>query len=128
MPSNCTSSSAPLMVRGNAEVLAEVFQNLVLNAIEISPPQTGVQIRAFVQAEEPKRSVLAHVEDEGPGISPEIRQHIFKPFFTTKQKGTGLGLAIVQRRVLDMDGQINVVSPVFENRGTRFELIFPRTD
>jgi signal transduction histidine kinase len=120
--------SAPLMVRGNAEVLAEVFQNLVLNAIEISPPQTRVQIRAFVQAEEQKKTVLAHVVDEGPGISPEIRQHIFKPFFTTKQKGTGLGLAIVQRRVLDMDGQIHVVSPVFENRGTRFELIFPGTD
>jgi signal transduction histidine kinase len=120
--------SAPLRVRGNAEVLAEVFQNLVLNAIEISPPQTRVQIRASLQAEEQKKRVLVHVEDEGPGISPETRQHIFKPFFTTKQKGTGLGLAIVQRRVLDMNGQINVVSPVVQFRGTRFELIFPGTD
>ena len=120
--------SAPLRVRGQAEVLAEVFQNLVLNAIEVSPPQTQVQIRASVQLEEKRKRVLVQVEDEGSGIPPEVRQHIFKPFFTTKQKGTGLGLAIVQRRVLDMNGQINVVSPVVENRGTRFELIFAGAD
>jgi signal transduction histidine kinase len=40
------------------------------------------------------------VGDDGPGVPPERRQEIFKPYFTTNQKGTGLGLAVVQQIVL----------------------------
>ncbi len=114
-----------LVVLGNAEVLAEVFQNLLVNALEISAPQTCIQIRAFAYTGNHKKFAAVHVEDQGPGIPASLREKVFKPFFTTKQKGTGLGLAIVQRRVMDMGGQVNVVSPVAESRGTRFELIFP---
>ncbi|HVN78650.1 MAG TPA: ATP-binding protein [Terriglobia bacterium] len=117
--------SESLVVPGNAEVLAEVFQNLLVNALEISAPQTCIQIRTLAYPGNRKKFAAVHVEDQGPGIPACLREKIFKPFFTTKQKGTGLGLAIVQRRVMDMGGQVAVVSPVAENRGTRFELIFP---
>lgn len=51
---------------------------------------------------------VAKVVDQGPGLSPEARQHLFDPFFTTKPRGTGLGLAICHRIVGDHRGSIEV--------------------
>ena len=69
--------------------------------------------------------VLVQIEDEGQGIRPEMLKQIFKPFFTTKQKGTGLGLSVVQRRVLDLGGSIDCLSPISHGGGTRFEVRLP---
>jgi two-component system sensor histidine kinase HydH len=65
------------------------------------------------------------VEDDGPGISPELRAKIFQPYFTTKASGTGLGLSIVARRVDEMNGTVACESPVRNGRGTRFRLSLP---
>jgi two-component system nitrogen regulation sensor histidine kinase GlnL len=46
------------------------------------------------------------VTDNGPGIDPQVRDHVFEPFVSSKQGGQGLGLALVQRLVRDMDGRI----------------------
>jgi signal transduction histidine kinase len=119
------AASTQLIVRGSEEVLCEVFQNLVVNAIEVSPEQSRILIGTGVLDGSQGKKVVTRIEDEGPGISPEIRQHIFKPFFTTKQKGTGLGLAVVHRRVLDLGGEIDCISPLSQNGGTRFELTLP---
>ena len=54
--------------------------------------------------------VFFAIHDSGAGIDPDIRQKIFHPFFTAKEKGTGLGLAIVQKIVLSHDGRIEVES------------------
>ena len=117
--------SGSLKVRGNEEVLVEVFQNLVVNALEVSPESSRILIRSKILLSEGGRKVSIQVEDEGPGIAPEIRPQIFKPFFTTKQKGTGLGLAVVQRRVLDMGGEVDCASPLSPAGGTRFEVRLP---
>jgi signal transduction histidine kinase len=65
------------------------------------------------------------VEDSGAGISPEAREKLLQPFFTTKTQGTGLGLAIVARRVAEVGGKLEWESPVSDGRGTRFRIVLP---
>ena len=115
----------PLNVKGNDEVLIELFQNLIVNALEAAPVQSCVTIKGEVLTNQKQPMILVQVEDEGQGIRPEILRQIFKPFFTTKQKGTGLGLSVVQRRVLDLGGSIDCVSPISAAGGTRFEVRLP---
>jgi hypothetical protein len=63
------------------------------------------------------------VKDDGPGIPAEVRDSLFMPFVTTKQKGTGLGLAISERIVEEMGGRIEVSSRAGE--GTTFSIVLP---
>ena len=65
------------------------------------------------------------VEDDGPGIPPELREKVLQPFFTTKPRGTGLGLAIVQRRLEELGGTIEWWSPKENGVGTRFRITLP---
>ena len=74
-------------------------------------------------ATEPVQYVEARFSDNGPGISPEIMQSIFIPFFTTKPKGSGLGLAICQRMVRDAGGEIEVRSR--SGQGAIFTVVLP---
>ena len=62
-------------------------------------------------------------EDTGPGMSPELQDRIFEPFYTTKQDGTGLGLATVQRIVEQHGGAIEISSEL--GRGTCFRVLLP---
>ena len=66
--------------------------------------------------------------DSGPGIAPDARQRVFEPFYSTKSRGTGLGLAIVQRRVVELGGSVELISPVEDDHGTCFRLIVPLAD
>lgn len=68
------------------------------------------------------------VEDSGPGIPPEHREHVFEPFYTTKEpgKGTGLGLAVAARLVDSMSGTIRVESG--DGGGASFVVLLPRAD
>jgi signal transduction histidine kinase len=118
-------SEKPLRVRGSEEILLEVFQNLFVNALEVSKPHDAVVVRARAAEGTGQRRVVVQVEDEGPGVPEEIQSKVFMPFFTTKQKGTGLGLAVVQRRVMDLGGEVTCVSPISAKGGTRFEVTLP---
>lgn len=112
--------SAP-RVEGDAEQLRQVLINLVQNAMQALGEGSG---RIVVRTVRPDRFgefrasggeyVEVHVSDTGPGIPPEQQQHLFVPFYTTKQKGTGLGLAICQRIVKNHGGSIAVQSKVGE--------------
>ena len=66
---------------------------------------------------------MLEVEDEGPGIPPELRSRLFEPYVTTKPQGTGLGLAIAQRIALEHGGQITARDA--PQRGTIFRLALP---
>lgn len=70
--------------------------------------------------------VTLAVEDQGPGVPPELKGRIFQPFFTTRPGGTGLGLAIVARRVEEIGGGVDFVSPLGFERpgGTCFHVRF----
>jgi signal transduction histidine kinase len=104
-------------VDGDAEQLKQVLINLVQNAVQATGSAPG---RITVSTVKPDRFgdfrgnlndfVEVHVSDTGPGIPADQQQHIFVPFFTTKQKGTGLGLAICQRIVKNHGGNISVQS------------------
>lgn len=82
------------VVRGDEDRLMQVVFNLVMNAIEASPPGGVVRVewdRVFRQGE---YFGVVRVADQGPGIPASDREHIFLPFFTTKANGSGLGLSV----------------------------------
>lgn len=88
--------------------LAQVFQNLIWNAIQHSPPGGAVTLRARVARG--GQAVQVHIEDEGPGFREEDLGRVFEPFFTRRRGGTGLGLAIAQRIAEDHGGGIAVAN------------------
>jgi signal transduction histidine kinase len=108
-------------VLASEDALSEVLSNLIVNAIEAQPE--GGRLRVSLTANGDRLEVV--VEDDGPGISPELRAKIFQPYFTTKASGTGLGLSIVARRVDEMNGTVACESPVRNGKGTRFRLSLP---
>jgi signal transduction histidine kinase len=98
--------------------LHDVISNLVVNAIEASPPQGQVNVQLSWLG----LPCVVSVEDEGNGIPLEMQEKVLQPFFTTKPHGTGLGLAIVAKRVAEIGGELKLVSPANRGRGTRFEM------
>src|SRR5579862_1040251 len=93
-------------VAGDAELLHQAISNLVLNAID-AMPQGGT---LTVSTRNHDGKVLIEVADTGVGLTPEQRERIFTPYYTSKPHGTGLGLAIVQSIVSDHGGRIRVHS------------------
>lgn len=110
-------------VLGNEFGLNQVFHNLILNAIDSmdSSPEKRLKIRA--ETDNASSSVLVSVEDTGCGISEELSQKIFTPYFTGKKKGTGLGLLIVKNIVEQHMGEISVHSEV--GKGATFMVKLP---
>jgi signal transduction histidine kinase len=87
----------PMTIEADEQLLRQALFNLVLNAIQAVGENGRIQIATEkVGADE----ATVKVGDDGPGVPPERRLEIFKPYFTTNQKGTGLGLAVVQQIVL----------------------------
>jgi len=107
------------------EQVSEVLHNLLQNAIDAVDPNAGGMIRVFTGQREYQHRQWAHltVEDNGQGMSEQVRKQVFTPYFTTKGKGTGLGLAIVQRIITDHGGNIFLESE--PGKGTRFEILLP---
>ena len=101
--------------------LRQVFSNLILNAIQAMP--AGGQL--LLETRECGDEILVAVRDTGCGMSREVMEKIFIPFFTTKPhyQGTGLGLPVVQEIVAAHGGTICVQSE--PGRGTCFDLRFP---
>jgi two-component system, NtrC family, nitrogen regulation sensor histidine kinase GlnL len=105
-------------VMGNEDALEQVMINLLANARDACVEQDGARITVktryvsglIYNAIRPGRSVRLPIEltvsDNGPGIDPELVDHVFEPFVSSKKSGQGLGLALVRRLVHDMDGRI----------------------
>ena len=85
-------SGPPLVVNADPEMTRAVLLNLLLNACQASPA-TPVELQTTSGNGHCKIQIL----DRGPGIPPEVREHLFEPFITTRAGGTGLGLAIARR-------------------------------
>ena len=86
-------------IRADASMLYQAFLNILLNALQAMPGGGTIRIRAAVQ----DGRVRLFFEDSGPGFSEDIREKMWDPFFTTKEKGTGLGLGIV-RNIIEAHG------------------------
>ncbi|GEM_PF-3414086 len=87
--------------------LSRAFVNVILNAVQAIQEQGG-EIRISANRENDYVRIL--VEDNGPGIPDEDREHLFEPLFTTKARGAGLGLATAQLLIESHDGTINIES------------------
>jgi len=110
-----------IMAQASEEALSEVLSNLIVNAIEAQPD--GGRVRISVGRYDGRLDIV--VDDDGPGITAELRAKIFQPYFTTKAAGTGLGLSIVARRIEELGGTLAVESPLHRGKGTRFHLTLP---
>lgn len=108
-------------INGNRDALTQVFINLALNACESM--QRGGQLVIDGKLEAANRQVVVRFEDTGEGIPPELIDHIFDPFVTTKSNGSGLGLFVSYGIIQAHNGSIRVESKV--GRGTTFYLSFP---
>ena len=84
-------------IEADEQLLRQVLFNLILNATQAVGPGGSIQIH---HRRDGATEAVLEIRDDGPGVAPERRQEIFKPYFTTHQKGTGLGLAVVQQIVL----------------------------
>jgi signal transduction histidine kinase len=97
----------------------EVLRNLLDNAFDASPPKGTVTVRAYRKS---KASFVVSVRDNGQGISNPDKAHLFRPFFTTKDKGMGLGLPFINRVMDTCGGKVEVQSR--PGKGALFKLIF----
>lgn len=104
---------------GDPELLRIVFQNLLINAGQAMQGRGTVAVRLSAVGEAQHVSV----SDAGPGLTPEAREHLFQPFFTTKSRGTGLGLSTAKRLVELHGGSIAVDST--PGRGTTVTVSLP---
>lgn len=105
-------------VMGSSDGLVQVLINLLSNAREackdVAKPRvivrtrfaSGLQLHSSVDGKPVRLPIEVRVSDNGPGIDPAMRDHVFEPFVTTKKSGQGLGLALVRKLVRDMNGRI----------------------
>jgi PAS domain S-box-containing protein len=98
----------------------QVVINLLENALHAVDPVQGV---ITVRAARENDHLLLEIQDNGKGMTPEVRERIFEPLFTTKTKGTGLGLCIVNNIVRSHSGTISVDSA--PGQGTKFQIRIP---
>jgi nitrogen fixation/metabolism regulation signal transduction histidine kinase len=107
----------------DASQISEVIHNLLQNAVDAVESNGMIRIDTATSNQNGRTWVQLVVEDNGKGMAEEVRNQIFTPYFTTKEKGTGLGLAIVQRIVGEHGGNILVESN--PGKGTRVEIRLP---
>ncbi|KAK3584233.1 hypothetical protein CHS0354_035314 [Potamilus streckersoni] len=128
------------LVKGDREMLRQVMQNIFTNALQAMPDggklkislvnsteQAPARIRLFKtrghELPQSLQTVSLIFQDEGNGMTAEVKRRIFDPFFTTKEKGTGLGMFIIRNIVSSHNGVIELDSEV--GKGTTVSVIFP---
>jgi nitrogen-specific signal transduction histidine kinase len=114
-------------IMGDEAALTEAFAHLVANAAEATSGQTKPKITLAarpIREGERTSGVVITIQDNGKGISPDLREKIFSPFCTTKARGMGLGLPIVKRTVFDHNGRVDIDS---NPRGTSVSIMLPAT-
>jgi signal transduction histidine kinase len=103
-----------------AAAVRDALSNLLINAMQATHAGGRVVVEAVIEGDE----LLITVTDNGAGIAPDLRERIWEPFFTTKQRGTGLGLAIVRKRMEEAGGTARL-SSTQAGKGACFELRAP---
>ncbi|MDP2306635.1 MAG: ATP-binding protein [Pseudomonadota bacterium] len=110
----------PVAVRGSLLAVQQALVNLGQNAIDAlrGQPDGCLLITGARQAD----LAIIRVEDNGPGLPPQIRAHLFEPFRTTKATGTGLGLSISRDLMVACGGELRLLE---SERGTCWEIVVP---
>ncbi len=120
----------PLLIVADEDLLHQAFFNLILNAVQASPPQSEIRVRLrlLAEREQPKGrpssgpAYSIEVRDSGGGIPAEISDRLFEPFATTRRGGSGLGLAVAHRAIAAHRGVILVDSTP---SGSCFTVLIP---
>lgn len=114
--------SEKVLLRADTIQLTQVIFNLVLNAIYFSPKEGLI----IVSLRQDQSKIILEISDEGPGITPEIEEKIFQPFFTTKSvgDGSGLGLSVVHGIIKGHRGTIDYQPN--HPTGAIFVITFPK--
>lgn len=115
----------PVEMSGIQEQLRNIIEQLLDNAVKYSP--TNGEIRIMLRASGTQMEL--EVEDEGPGIDPEERSHVFEPFYRGKTgdhgEGPGLGLAIVKEYVANHQGKVELIDARQDQHGARIRVQMP---
>ncbi len=115
----------PMIAWASPQEMKQVILNLLTNSLEsLDPTQADGLVSIAIESQ--TDSVRIVIEDNGCGMSDEVLQHLFEPFFTRRRdgRGTGLGLPITSRIIADHGGHITPYS-LGENLGSRFEILLP---
>ena len=113
-----------LILYADEDLIGQVVLNLLKNAIQaIGPdhPDGQIMVRASCNSNE---SIVIEISNNGPAIPPEEAEHIFTPFFTTKEGGSGIGLSVARQIMRLSGGSISLKSNA-PNHQTTFVLLFP---
>ncbi len=110
---------AGITIKSDSDKLKQIFMNILQNAVDAESKTIDIK------AEFMNDKVVISISDDGYGMSHEIKENAFKPFFTTRIKGTGLGLAIVDKLTKAIGGEIELKSE--PQKGTVFKIVIPNT-
>jgi signal transduction histidine kinase len=111
-------------IEADKDQVQQIFLNLVLNAMEVLKKENSkIIISGSKKVKKGQKYYNVLIEDNGPGISNEILNKIFEPFFSESGKGTGLGLSIVHRLVENHEGFIEAYNLL--SGGACFSIYFP---
>jgi len=100
--------SRTVTVDAHYDALERAFRNLLVNAVEAQEGSSASRVDVCVEAAE--GMAVVRVEDQGPGIPPEILEEVWNPDVTTKRRGTGLGLAMVRQTIQHHGGRVDVAN------------------
>ncbi|MGB8802433.1 MAG: ATP-binding protein [Candidatus Acidiferrales bacterium] len=114
------------LVKADRELLRRVLANLIDNAAEAMEGSAIRRMRVATRVDGDGDAVEIEISDSGQGISPEDKERLFLPHFSTKERGTGLGLAIASRIIAEHNGTIRVEDNL--PTGTRFVIRFPAAE
>lgn len=113
-----------LIVYADENLISQVVLNLLKNALEaIGETQEGGLV-VFKAYSDKQDAVIMEISNNGPAIPPDVMEHIFVPFFTTKEKGSGIGLS-VSRQIMRLSGGSLTVKSDANSKQTCFTLTFP---
>jgi len=108
------------LINGNETELQKALTNLIFNAVDAMPENGTITIGAVHDDE----NVILEISDTGVGMTEEVKQYCFEPFFSTKdERGAGLGLSMVHGIIRRHEGTIEIDSE--EDRGTNFTIRLP---
>jgi two-component system sensor histidine kinase HydH len=110
----------PVTAEVDGVLVTEIVGNLLRNAREASVP--GGVVTLSVRSDGPE--VVIAVQDQGPGVPPDLRERVFDPYFTTRPQGSGLGLSLVAQMAATHGGAVRLESE--PGTGARFTVHLPR--
>jgi len=117
------TQGGPLAVLAEPVALEQIIHNLLMNALQAVEQVAGTRRRVVLGLRAEHGQGVLSVQDQGPGMAPQVLARIFEPFFTTRHGGLGLGLSLCETLAGAMGGTLTASSPA--SGGAQFSLSLP---